>query len=82
MLEIRKYGGVIMKIPFREETYKVDDIYTFGSEPNNTIIEFENLFNKSGNVLDVGCGDGKNSLYFAKQGFLNNLFFWNTSFCK
>lgn len=61
----------IMKIPFWEETYKVDDIFTFGSEPNNTIMEFENLINKSGNILDVGCGDGKNSLYLAKRGFIH-----------
>lgn len=60
-----------MKIPFWEETYKVDDVFTFGSEPNDTIKEFEKLFKKEGNTLDVGCGDGKNSLYFAKQGFLN-----------
>ncbi len=60
-----------MNIPFWEETYKVDDIFTFGSEPNNTLTEFENKFSKSGKILDVGCGDGKNSLYLAKQGFSN-----------
>ena len=55
-----------MNVPFWEETYEVDDIFTFGSEPNNTLIEFENKFSKSGMILDVGCGDGKNSLYCLK----------------
>lgn len=60
-----------MNIPFWEETYKDDDIFTFGSEPNNTLIEFKNKFSKTGKILDVGCGDGKNALYLAKQGFSN-----------
>lgn len=60
-----------MKIPFWEETYKNDDVFTFGSEPNDSIIEFEDFFKKSWNILDVGCGDGKNSLYLANQGFKN-----------
>lgn len=59
-----------MEIPFWEQTYK-EDVFTFGSEPNATLVEFEHLFDKSWNILDVGCGDGKNSLYFASKGFTN-----------
>lgn len=60
-----------MKIPHWEETYKDDGAFTFGPEPNRTITEFAHLFDKSIHILDVGCGDGKNALYLAKQGFLN-----------
>ena len=44
-------------------------MFTFGVEPNKSILEMEEQISKSGNILDVGCGDGKNSLYLAKQGF-------------
>lgn len=36
-----------MNIPFWEDSYKDDTISTFGTEPNATIIEFENLYNKA-----------------------------------
>ncbi len=58
-----------MKIPFWEKTFKKDSSFLFGSEPNKTIIEFEHLLDKRWAVLDVGCGDGKNSFYLAEKGF-------------
>ena len=60
-----------MEIPFWEETYKDDSVFTFGKEPNQSIIAIEPLLEKSGRVLDGGCGDGQSVLYLAKQGFEN-----------
>lgn len=60
-----------MKISFWEDSYKDDSMSTFGMQPNTTIDEFLHLFDKSWSVLDVGCGDGKNSLHLAGLGFEN-----------
>lgn len=57
--------------PFWEKTYQNMDIITFSQEPNGTIKEMEYLFNKDWNILEVGCGEGQNVLYLAKQGFEN-----------
>ncbi|MFT4008203.1 MAG: class I SAM-dependent methyltransferase [Lacrimispora sp.] len=58
-----------MEIPFWEDSYKNDNVSTFGLEPNATIIEFEHLYESTWKILDIGCGDGKNSLYFSSRGF-------------
>lgn len=56
-------------VPFWEETYQNMDTITFSQEPNATIKEFEHLFDKDWNILEVGCGEGQNVLYLAKQGY-------------
>lgn len=58
-------------IPFWEETYQKDDLMTFSVEPNKTLKEFEHLLHKQSDVLEVGCGEGQNVLYLAKQGYEN-----------
>lgn len=58
-------------IPFWEKTYRVDNVMTFSAKPNKTLTEIEPLLNKNADILEVGCGEGQNVLYLAKQGFCN-----------
>ena len=58
-------GDLTMETPFWEANYKDDSISAFGTEPNASIVEFQQLFSKTGSVLDVGCGEGQNALYLA-----------------
>ncbi|MCM1299243.1 MAG: methyltransferase domain-containing protein [Firmicutes bacterium] len=57
--------------PFWEKSYQDKDISTFSLEPNTTVKEFEHLLNKQSRIIDIGCGEGQNAFYFAKQGYLN-----------
>ncbi len=60
-----------MKVEHWEDTFKDDSTFLFGAAPNRTVTELEHMFDKAWTVLDVGCGDGKNAVYLAKQGFEN-----------
>ncbi len=57
--------------PFWEEAYQDKDITVFSSEPNATLKEFEHLINRRSGIIDVGCGEGQNAFYLAKQGYCN-----------
>lgn len=56
-------------VPFWEKAYQEDDTITFSSKPNVTITEFEHLINTQSNVLEAGCGEGKNAIYLAQKGY-------------
>lgn len=58
-------------VPFWEEAYQDENMITFSSEPNATLKEFEHLLNKQSKIIDIGCGEGQNAFYLAKQGYCN-----------
>jgi tellurite methyltransferase len=54
--------------PFWEQTYADIDAITFKKGPTSDVAEFYNIFNDNSIVLDVGCGEGRNSVFLAEQG--------------
>lgn len=58
-------------IPFWEKAYQDDTTNAFSASPNTTLKEFEHLLHKNSDILEVGCGEGQNVLYLAKQGYCN-----------
>lgn len=54
--------------PFWEEEYLNLDKSTFG-EPSKEVVDIVPFLKKDAKILDVGCGDGRHSAYFAEIGF-------------
>lgn len=54
--------------------YGFDNFYdspelSFGSKPSPELKKIIGLLNSGGKALDIGAGDGRNSLYLARNGF-------------
>lgn len=54
--------------PFWETEYLNKEKSTFGN-PSKEVAEVVPLLNRDAKILDVGCGDGRHSLYLASLGF-------------
>jgi len=57
-----------MKQNVWEKEYKnVSNLW--GLIPNNILLNYIDLLHEGGKVLDIGVGEGRNALFFAKSGF-------------
>jgi tellurite methyltransferase len=55
--------------PFWEESFsKLEAVDTFG-DPAEELINLVGLLASEADVLDMGCGEGRNALYLAERGF-------------
>lgn len=54
--------------PFWEDGYNNENVSTFAKGPTKDLAEFHGNFNPNSTILDVGCGEGRNSIFLATQG--------------
>lgn len=54
--------------PFWEQFYADMEVSTFSKEPTMDVNEFCNIFPQNAQVLNAGCGEGRNSIFMAKLG--------------
>ena len=57
-----------MNKPFWEQTYSDKNVSTFSKGPTADVKKFAHLLQAPSLVLDVGCGEGRNSIFLTTQG--------------
>ncbi|MCL2421299.1 MAG: methyltransferase domain-containing protein [Defluviitaleaceae bacterium] len=63
-----------MEKPFWEQTYRDDTVVTFTKGPTADVAAHWTMLPSGGNVLDVGCGEGRNAIFLAEKGFCVDAF--------
>ena len=64
--EVKK--EVKRKVFSMEHIYERENDY-FGAEPAKILVKAEEYLKTDAQVLDLGCGQGRNALYFARKGY-------------
>ena len=55
--------------PWDREYVRRPDTYVFGTAPSLLALELASSIPPGGRVLDLGCGEGRDSVFFASRGF-------------
>ena len=62
-------SGTSMRNPWAREYARTPDRYIWGTTPSGFAKELIALVPRGGRILDLGCGEGRDSVYFASYGF-------------
>lgn len=65
-ITIHNQRGDRMKQNVWEQEYRNEDSL-WGFNPNNILSQYVDMLPESGEVLDIGIGEGRNALFFAKH---------------
>ena len=63
-----------MEKPFWEQTYRDKNVSTFSKGPTADLKEYAQILTVPSLVLDVGCGEGRNSIFLASQNHVVEAF--------
>ena len=54
--------------PWAQEYARTPERYVFGTAPSDFALEVARLVRPGDYVLDLGCGEGRDSVFFAERG--------------